>query len=203
MKGSGSGHGRGGRQWIILAALPLWLGISAAGLAPAWADIFVRKQADGTLQFTNCPLQTDWRVYISERPRSHHAALDDTRRAIDEIARIYGVEPGLVRGISQVESGFDPHALSNKGAVGLMQVLPATALEMGFDDPWDPIQNINAGTKYISQLLRRYKGDLAKALAAYNAGPTVVDVCDGIPPYEETRNYVKHVLALIDTQGGE
>jgi soluble lytic murein transglycosylase-like protein len=107
------------------------------------------------------------------------------------------MNPSVIKSIIAVESGFDPMARSSKGAMGLMQLMPETAQELGVSDPWDPTENITGGTKYISWLLRKYNGDLTKALAAYNAGPNAVDTYGGIPPYQETTDYVRNVLARI------
>ena len=91
------------------------------------------------------------------------------------------------------ESGWNPHAISNKGAVGLMQLIPATAQRYGVGNAFDPAQNIEGGTKYLRSLLDRYNGDLTKSLAAYNAGERAVDQSNGVPAYAETRRYVQKV----------
>jgi soluble lytic murein transglycosylase-like protein len=108
----------------------------------------------------------------------------------------HGVDPGLVAAVIRVESDFRPHALSPKGAMGLMQLMPATAKEMAVEDPFDPEANIEGGTTYLKNLLDRYQGDLEKALAAYNAGARAVDYAQGVPAFAETRQYVTRVLAL-------
>ena len=105
-----------------------------------------------------------------------------------------GVKPSLVKAVVHVESLFNPRAVSEKGAQGLMQLMPATARELGVDDPFDPWQNIKGGTRYLGKLMRRFDGDLNLALAAYHAGPTAVRRHGGVPPYPTTRNYVKRVL---------
>lgn len=113
---------------------------------------------------------------------------------IQQHASQNGLDPALVRQVIQVESGFDPLAVSSKGALGLMQLMPETARDLGVTDPFDPAQNISGGTKYLAQLLQSHKGDLTKALASYNAGPGVVRQYGGVPPYPETKNFVKRVL---------
>ncbi len=95
-----------------------------------------------------------------------------------------------------MESGGRIDAVSHKGAMGLMQLMPGTAKMLGVDDPFDPAQNLEGGIKYLSRLSDKYEGDLSKALAAYNAGPGRVDACGGIPPIAETQNYVHGVLAI-------
>lgn len=168
--------------------------------SPACADIFVKHQPDGTLSFSNCPIGEQWNVYYRERTRQPEVRFKKSHfeGLITDIALQQGIDPDLIKSIVQVESGYNPQALSSKGAIGLMQLMPNTAFEMGIDDPWDPAQNIRAGTKYFSCLLKKYQGDLMKALAAYNAGPRIVDTYGGIPPYQETREYVKSVLAIIN-----
>jgi soluble lytic murein transglycosylase-like protein len=168
--------------------------------SPLYADIYVKRHSDGTLSFSNCPQGGQWDVYYREKPRHRQTAPQKAhyKKLISDIATSHGMDPKVIKGIVQVESGYNPQALSSKGAMGLMQLMPETASAMGISNPWDPVQNITAGTKYFSRLLRRYQGDMMKALAAYNAGPTVVDTYGGIPPYQETKEYVKSVLAIIN-----
>lgn len=116
---------------------------------------------------------------------------------IARAARRHGVEATLVRSIIQAESAFDQQAISPVGAIGLMQLMPATAAELGFD-PAVPEQNVEAGTQYIAFLLARYGRRKDLALAAYNAGPGAVDQYGGIPPFAETREYVRRVLELYN-----
>ena len=111
-----------------------------------------------------------------------------------EIAKRHKVDPRLVLAVIRVESAFEPQAVSPKGAQGLMQLMPATAGDLGVDDPFDPTANIDGGVRYLSQLLQRYRGDRVRALAAYNAGAGAVDRHRGVPPYRETRSYVRKVL---------
>jgi soluble lytic murein transglycosylase-like protein len=109
-------------------------------------------------------------------------------------ARRHNLDPGLVLALVQVESAFQPRAVSRKGARGLTQLMPGTARELGVKNAFDPEQNLDGGARYLRQLLTRYGGDLARALAAYNAGPGAVDRHQGVPPYPETRQYVRRVL---------
>jgi soluble lytic murein transglycosylase-like protein len=117
---------------------------------------------------------------------------------IEGAAQAQRLAPELIRAVIEKESGFKPCAVSRKGALGLMQLMPATAEELGLRDVFDPKENIDAGTKYLKQLLDRYGGDLAKALGAYNAGPTTVDQAGGTPDISETRDYVSAIMKKLD-----
>jgi hypothetical protein len=125
----------------------------------------------------------------------------DLERLVAEAAEHHGLDPALVRAVVGVESGFQPEAVSPKGAQGLMQLMPRTAREMGVADPFDPAANLDGGSRYLSSLVARYEGDLTRALAAYNAGMGAVARHGGVPPYAETRRYVQRVLGRY--QGGK
>jgi len=121
---------------------------------------------------------------------------------VDEIAAAEGVDTFLARAIIQAESAFNYKARSHAGALGLMQLMPATAERFGVTDPFDPRQNIEAGARLLRQLIERYPGNLANALAAYNAGTVPVDQHGGVPPYAETQNYVQQILGWLTNQPG-
>jgi soluble lytic murein transglycosylase-like protein len=117
---------------------------------------------------------------------------------IAEAARLHGVDAQLVAAVIKVESDFRPHAVSPRGARGLMQLMPATGEHYGLKDPFDPSANVEAGVRHLKGLLERYDGQVHLALAAYNAGAEAVRRYHGIPPYRETRRYVDKVMALVD-----
>lgn len=119
------------------------------------------------------------------------------RDTIIEACRKHGVDPVLVAALIEVESGYDPGAVSESGACGLMQILPETARDYGVDDPLDPSQNVEAGVRHLRRLLDLYHGDTALALAAYNAGEGRVAHYGGVPPFPETRDYVRRVQTLV------
>ncbi len=136
------------------------------------------------------------------------AETESVEALIERLGTDLGLHPALIHSVVAAESAYQPDAVSSKGAMGLMQLMPETARELRVDDARDPAQNLRGGTSYLKQLLERYAGkkdQLARALAAYNAGPTKVDLYDGLPPYNETRLFVGRVmqrfLQLTDTAG--
>jgi len=118
---------------------------------------------------------------------------DKIEEMIREVSARYRVDPALVRSVIETESNWNSTAVSSKGALGLMQLVPGTAQQMGVNNAFDPKQNLDGGVRYLHTLLERYNGDLDKALAAYNAGPGAVDRAGGVPKYRETRAYVQKV----------
>ena len=149
---------------------------------------WVERRSPGTERFVD--------VLDAERrsPKTRaELSLDALRGLAGRYAEDYNIDEELVRAVIQVESGWDPRAVSSKGARGLMQLMPGTADMLGVDDPFDPEQNIGGGVKYLADLTDKYNGDIEKALAAYNAGPTRVD--SGRIP-EASSRYVRNVMAL-------
>ena len=114
---------------------------------------------------------------------------------VSQISKKHGVDEKLVQALIKQESGFNPKAKSKSGAIGLMQLMPATAKNLGVKDPYNTVQNVEGGVKYLKSMLNKYNGNIILALAAYNAGPGAVDKYSGVPPYSETQNYVKNILA--------
>lgn len=126
---------------------------------------------------------------------SANAPKSQILKMIDSIANKHGVDEKLVRALVKQESGFNPKATSHCGAMGLMQLMPATAKGLGVTDAYNPVQNVDGGVRYLKGMLQKYNGNVVLALAAYNAGPGAVDKYDGVPPFKETQNYVKSILA--------
>ena len=169
---------------------------------PASAQIYSWHDANGQLVLSDRPHEgaTVRTFAVSSSPgvRATRLARPERSRQFDDLilehARVNGVRPDLVRAVVQVESAFNPYARSAKGALGLMQLMPATMQQFGVRNAFDPADNVRAGVAYLRQLLDRYGNDEQLALAAYNAGPGAVDRHGNtVPPYRETRNYVAQI----------
>ena len=173
----------------------------------AAADIFKYVDADGVVHFTNDPPTKKFKLY-----RREHIAQAPGNRSIptsyrDIISRNcekFRLEEGLVHAVIKAESNYNSAAVSKKGALGIMQLMPGTARLLKVDNPLDAEENIGGGSRYLRQMLDEFNGNLDFAIAAYNAGPNAVKRHGGIPPYEETRTYVKKVKQYLSTyrQGG-
>jgi len=135
---------------------------------------------------------------LARRPAPVGCAPSPFYDLVERYAGLHGLDGRLVAAVMEAESGFDPGALSEKGAVGLMQILPSTASDLGVTDPWDPVQNVAAGVRYLRTLLERYGGDVQKALAAYNTGLDRVDRSESEAWPAETRQFVQRVLRAYD-----
>lgn len=170
------------------------------------ADIFRSVDADGVVCFTNRPTEGG-ELVVKEAPKEAPAAPPRAEGRssagngwiydyADRYSRAHNLPPALVKAILKAESNGHRLAVSNKGAMGVMQLMPFTSKRFKVADPFDPIQNIEGGILYIKELLTLFKGDLVHTVAAYNAGPGAVRKYGGVPPYNETRGYVKRVMSL-------
>lgn len=170
------------------------------------ADVHLVRQSNGSALIFNDRVGSGWRVnggvptdsYLVER-RNTPSPFD---AAIEREARAAGVDAALVKSVMLVESNFNPRAVSRKGARGLMQLMPGTALRFGVSDRYDAAQSIRAGVRYLAVLLEQFKGDVALALAGYNAGENAVTQHSGVPPYRETREYIRRVLVARHGEAG-
>ena len=188
-----------GRTWFRRALLSALLGLTSA----AWTSLHAGEpfsayvDSDGRVVFTN---------ETSPASSSHHASTQfpgsgpspnaQIHELIDGIAEQHRVDPELIRAVVQVESNFDPSAVSPKGAMGLMQLIPGTARRFGVRNAFDPRANLDGGVRYLKYLLDLFDGDLRLALAAYNAGENAVSRTGGIPAFSETRNYLRKISLL-------
>jgi len=162
----------------------------------AEAVIYRFKDANGVLHFTNVPNHPGFRPFYGLRS----VPLKKYDRFIHQVAKRHGLEPSLIRAVIKAESDFQEAAVSSKGAMGLMQLMPETAKDMNVSNPFDARQNIEGGVRYLDQLLRQF-GELRLALAAYNAGPSTVVKHGGIPPFEETREFIIRVMKYYNEYG--
>jgi soluble lytic murein transglycosylase-like protein len=177
---------------------------------PATADIYRYEDDEGVLHFTDSPTDNRFKIFMRDIKKdkilrtafrlSGNPA--DYESIINQCALEYGVDRSLVKAVIHAESGYNPNAVSRKGARGLMQLMPKTAEHLKVADTFDPAQNIRGGVRYLRFLLDTCKGNETLALAAYNAGLSRVAQHGGVPPYAETRNYVDKVLSFRKTYQG-
>lgn len=186
---------------MCLARFVPWV-VAAVTLAGTPAGAFTFKFEDGgTVHYTNAPSDPRYQRLLGW-PEARPSPPSPPPRAAgyaEEIATVaarHGVDPRLVEAVVRVESGGNPRAVSPKGARGLMQLMPAKSAELGVGNPFEPRQNLEGGVRHLRDLLDRFDGDLRLTLAAYNAGEEAVRAHNGIPPYRETREYVRKILEL-------
>ena len=179
---------------VLLAGLWYGLAIPACGQIASYVD------GSGKRVFINAELPRVSRSAARRATtRGSHQTVeqailpDRLDNVVREAAERHKLDPALLRAVIQAESGGDPTAVSRKGALGLMQLVPATAEQLGVGNAFDPAQNVDGGARFLRSLLDRYNGDLPKSLAAYNAGPAAVDRFGGVPNYRETRAYVRKI----------
>ena len=190
------------KKVMVLKAFYVSIGIFLTGvlnpvcIISVWADIYMYIDNQGVLHFTNVPTSSRYKFYMRERP-SKSLGADATNKYdlfITKASHQHGVSFPLLKAIIKVESDFNPRAVSKKGAMGLMQIMPENIKRLKVKDPFDPWENIMAGARYFKQLLDRFNGKVPLTLAAYNAGPDAVEQYQRIPPYEETEAYVRKVM---------
>jgi len=198
--------------FFVLISLFVSLFLSAS---PSTAGIYRYVDENGVIHFTNCPRDPQFQLYIreskedvgvespSQAPTStpSFSPVDSKNfdTFISEFAKKYEVDFALIKAMIRAESGFNPYAISRKGAKGLMQLMPETALRMHVSNVFNPKDNIEGGVRYFKYLLSLFNNDLRLSLAAYNAGENVVSQLGTIPPYRETVDYVRRVLNFYRT----
>jgi len=193
------------KLWECIPTL-IMLGLCLA--QPAWSDIYAYSANDGTVNLSNVPTDSRYAILLPAPQKAMPVAA--TREAslklankvqyeqiVAETARIYGLDSALLHAVISVESRYSPNAVSRRGAIGLMQLMPETAKRYGVIDSFDPVQNLHGGARHLQYLLKIFNNDISLALAAYNAGEgSVVKYGNRIPPFPETTNYVPQVLGF-------
>ncbi len=175
-----------------------------ASSSPVWADIYMYVDRQGVVHFTNAPTasENDYHVYVKEKKIYHTQfySAKNFESFIRQASDLYGISYPLLKAIIKAESDFNPQAVSKKGAMGLMQIMPENIKALNISNPFDPLENILGGARYFRKMLDRFDGQLPLSLAAYNAGPTAVERYNNqIPPYRETEDYIERVLKFYSS----
>jgi len=178
-------------------------------VSPSGADIYRYEDDEGIIHFTDAPTDRRFKVFMRDlkkdqqlRTKLQYASTVNPAeydQIISTCAAKYGVNPSLIKAVIHAESGYNPNAVSRKGASGLMQLMPGTARSLKVNNSFDPKDNVEGGVKYLRFLLDTFRGDVSLAVAAYNAGLSKVAKHGGIPPYNETRTYVNRVLSYMQS----
>ena len=183
----------------IACVMALFAAFWAACPPTARGDIYWFQDEQGVVHLSNVPV--DGRFKFKEREKRHKGTKvlpgrygKGYDKLIDRVAHAQGLDADLLKAVVETESNYDSRAISKKGAIGLMQLMPETAHGMGVTDPFHPAENLEAGARHLRRLIDKYEGQLSLALSAYNAGEKAVDRYKGIPPFPETRDYVHKVL---------
>jgi len=193
------------RTWILLITLLLPLSVFFQA-TPAKSDIYKYVDNEGVMHFTDAPTDRRFKIFMRDLKKDRKLRTNfkfaatyrnkaEFEPLIKSLASEYGVDCSLIKAVIHAESGYNPNAVSPKGAQGLMQLMPKTAQGLKVSNSFDPKENLRGGVRYLRFLLDTFKGDVTLALAAYNAGLNRVSQYGGVPPYQETRNYVSRVLS--------
>ena len=181
------------RGIIFPAGLILGISFLFSG-GTASADIYRYRDENGVLHFTNIQNDKRYKLYLREYPEKPIAFINKYNSIIEQASERFGLDPSLLKAVIRAESAFDHRATSNKGAQGLMQLMPETAEAMEVGDPYNPEENIFGGARYLRTLFERFDNNIMLTLAAYNAGPDKVEEYNGVPPFEETKTFIKRVM---------
>jgi len=177
---------------LVISALVILF----ATAQPLYADIYQYVDGQGVMHFTNIPTSSKYQVYIKERSAKPSGSYNTKRydHLITGASHRVGISFPLLKALIKTESDFNPLAVSKAGAKGLTQIMPENVKALNINNPFDPWENIMGGARYLQQLIQRFNGELPLALAAYNAGPNIVERYQRIPPFKETEDFVKKVL---------
>jgi soluble lytic murein transglycosylase-like protein len=173
----------------------LALGIAFPVETPA--DIYRYVDENGVVHFTNTPTDNRFSFYRKEIGPSTGGQVADLSEIISRYASLFNLEEALLRAVIRAESNYNTQAVSSKGAMGVMQLIPETARYLDVNDPFNPEENIRGGSRYLRMMLDEFNGDLDLALAAYNAGPNAVKRHGGVPPFRETKTYIERVKGFL------
>jgi len=180
-------------KWILLAVI-IVVSFFPFSLRYAQADIYRFRDKDGVWHFTNIRSDVRYRLYMKTDGVKGKQYIKNYDEIIHKAAKQFSVDTNLIKAVIMAESSFDPNAVSESGAQGLMQLMPTTAADMRVDNPFDPEENIFGGTRYLGLLLKRFKQDKRLAVAAYNVGPKIVANQNSVPPIPQTRRFVEKVM---------
>jgi soluble lytic murein transglycosylase-like protein len=193
----------------IVAVLVCQVVLLLAAVNPVRADIYRYEDDEGIVHFTDAPTDRRFKIFMRDlkKDRELRTRLQlsssvnpaEYDQIISSCSSKYGVSPSLIKAVIHAESGYNPNAVSRKGASGLMQLMPGTARSLKVSNSFDPQDNVEGGVKYLRFLLDTFHGDVSLAVAAYNAGLNKVAKYGGIPPYNETRTYVNRVLSYMQS----
>lgn len=193
----------------ISVLLLLQLCLQILIVSPCCADIYRYEDDEGIIHFTDAPTDRRFKVFMRDLKKDKQLRTKlqlassvtpaEYEQIISSCASKYGVNPSLIKAVIHAESGYNPNAISRKGASGLMQLMPGTARSLHVSNSFDPKDNVEGGVKYLRFLLDTFRGDVPLAVAAYNAGLNKVAKYGGIPPYNETRTYVNRVLSYMQS----
>jgi len=196
-------------KFNITVLLVLQICLLVLLVSPGFADIYRYEDDEGIVHFTDAPTDKRFKVFMRDlkKDRQLRTKLQfassvnpaEYDQIIASCASKYGVNPSLIKAVIHAESGYNPNAISRKGASGLMQLMPGTARSLKVNNSFDPKDNVEGGVKYLRFLLDTFRGDVSLAVAAYNAGLNKVAKYGGIPPYNETRTYVNRVLSYMQS----
>jgi soluble lytic murein transglycosylase-like protein len=194
---------------LITALLTCQICLMILTVISAHADIYRYEDDDGIVHFTDAPTDRRFKIFMRELKKDKQLRTKlqlsssvnpaEYEQIISSCATKYGVNPSLIKAVIHAESGYNPNAVSRKGASGLMQLMPDTARSLKVRNSFDPKDNVEGGVKYLRFLLDTFRGDVSLAVAAYNAGLNKVARYGGIPPYNETRTYVNRVLSYMQS----
>jgi len=168
-------------------------------ITPARSEIYLKKTESGKIKLTDDPIDESYKLILDSKiPEEYDIpSKKELREYVATASEEYGIPETLIYAVIRIESGGDETARSHEGALGLMQLMPSTAESLGVENPYEPRENIMGGSRYLKRMLNTFDGDLSHALAAYNAGPGSVHEHNGIPPFQETEEFVKRVRSAF------